>query len=444
MRLLAAALVAVLALSACGEQAAPTGSAAEAPDPAAFCSEHGVAEAVCTRCNPKLIPIFQDKGDWCAEHGFPESFCPTCHPELGGRPAMDLAPGAPPDGTIVQLASRETARVAGIETVPAREETLAGEVLVLGAIAWDGARRAEINARLPGVVREVLVELGGHVEAGSSLVRIGSAEVGTLRAARQAADARIAAARPALERQQALHDRGLGSLRDVQAAQAELTAATAESEAAQAALDVVGLVSESGSDYTLVSPFAGTCVRCNATVGRMVAANDPVCEIVDTRSVWAELEVPEAQLGRVHAGQPVTVTADILGAREFRGTIDHVVPEIEPHTRTVKARVRLDNPDGALRANLFVRARIALGTEEVRVLVPRDAVQHARGEQFVFVELAPDRFEARRASVVGALGDLVALGKGARAGERVATRGSFLLKTEILKGDIGAGCCVEE
>ena len=48
----------------------------------AFCSEHGVAEAVCTKCNPKLAAIFQEKGDWCAEHGFPESFCPICRPEL--------------------------------------------------------------------------------------------------------------------------------------------------------------------------------------------------------------------------------------------------------------------------------------------------------------------------------------------------------------------------
>lgn len=47
----------------------------------AMCSEHGVLEAVCTKCNPALAPIFKAKGDWCEEHGFPESFCPICHPE---------------------------------------------------------------------------------------------------------------------------------------------------------------------------------------------------------------------------------------------------------------------------------------------------------------------------------------------------------------------------
>ncbi len=438
-------ILAALALAACGQEpASPAASAPATPAPDAFCAEHGVMEAVCTKCNSKLVAIFQEKGAWCAEHGFPESFCPTCRPDLGGRPAVDLGPGAPADGTVIQLGSRDTARLAGIETEVAREAPLADEVLVLGAIAWDAARRAEVHARLPGIVREVLVELGARVAAGAPLVRIESGEVMALRSRRQVAEARVAAARPAAERAAALLERGIGSQRDVQEAQFELDAALAERQASQAALDMVGLLAENGNLYTLAAPFAGVCVRRDAAIGRLVGAETLLCEIVDTASVWAVLDVPETELARVRAGQPVFVSAEALGGREFRGTIDHVAPEIDPRSRTVKARVRLDNPDGVLRANLFVRARIVAGTEEVRVLVPRDAVQRARGQEFVFVEVAADRFEARRASVVGHCGDLVALARGARPGDRVATRGSFLLKTEILKGDIGAGCCVEE
>ena len=100
-------LLLTLAATACGWNAAPkaqedksTASAGVAED--AFCSEHGVLEAVCTKCNPALIPVFRAKGDWCEEHQFPESFCPICHPERGGRPAVDVkADGAPADGTRV-------------------------------------------------------------------------------------------------------------------------------------------------------------------------------------------------------------------------------------------------------------------------------------------------------------------------------------------------------
>ena len=78
---------------------------------------------VCTKCNPKLVPVFQAKGDWCAEHGFPESFCPICHPERGGRPGGATCRRAPTTRppTAPRCASRrkETARLAGIQTVKA-------------------------------------------------------------------------------------------------------------------------------------------------------------------------------------------------------------------------------------------------------------------------------------------------------------------------------------
>ena len=76
----------------------PAAAAGAGQDAAAaelvMCREHGVPEAVCTKCNPSLIPVFQAKGDWCEEHGFPESFCPICHPELKiERPARTTREG---------------------------------------------------------------------------------------------------------------------------------------------------------------------------------------------------------------------------------------------------------------------------------------------------------------------------------------------------------------
>src|SRR5262245_19155302 len=106
-------------LGACGQGSPPEKPAPASGPPSsdALCKEHGVLEAVCTKCNPKLVPIFQAKGDWCKEHGFPESICPVCHPERGGRPRTALVKAdGPADGTLVQLATPETARMAGIET----------------------------------------------------------------------------------------------------------------------------------------------------------------------------------------------------------------------------------------------------------------------------------------------------------------------------------------
>ena len=119
-------LVAALLVSGCNEKASPTESAKAEPAAAeegAFCAEHGVLEAVCTKCNPKLIPVFKAKGDWCEEHGFPMSFCPIHHPERAGKPAAEVtgSDGAPPDRTKVRFKTEEAATQAGIATVVAEE-----------------------------------------------------------------------------------------------------------------------------------------------------------------------------------------------------------------------------------------------------------------------------------------------------------------------------------
>jgi cobalt-zinc-cadmium efflux system membrane fusion protein len=85
----------LLALTSCesdrSEPVAPQASAsAVAPG---MCAEHGVPEALCTKCNPALANVFKAKGDWCEEHSFPESFCPICHPNAA-FPDVGAAPPA--------------------------------------------------------------------------------------------------------------------------------------------------------------------------------------------------------------------------------------------------------------------------------------------------------------------------------------------------------------
>jgi cobalt-zinc-cadmium efflux system membrane fusion protein len=108
--------------------------------------------------------------------------------------------------------------------------------------------------------------------------------------------------------------------------------------------------------------------------------------------------------------------------------------------------VALDNPDGMLRGNMFARARIALDAASGNaVIVPRSAVQRTEQAHLVFARLAEDVFEVRRVELGPGDGDFVRVSGRLKPGDEVATEGSFLLKTETLKGSIGAGCCeVEE
>lgn len=439
-------LIAALVLGGCGERAAPASEAPPAKAAAtegALCAEHGVLEAVCTKCNPKLIPVFQAKGDWCAEHGFPMSFCPIHHPERAGRPDTDVkADGAPPHGTKVRFKTKEAAAQAGIATAVAEERPGGARLEAIARIAYDATRRAEVNARAPGVIRALRVDIGAKVAAGAPLAVIDSAQVGEDRSRHDAAEARVAAAEANHQREEELLRRGVSAQRDVEVAKQALEEARAARAAAVSALGVVG-AGGGGSTYTLTTPLAGTVIRRTATIGHMVSVDEALFEIVDTRAMWAELDIPEAQLSRVAPGQRVAITVENLPGRTFEAAIDYIAPEVDPTTRTAKARAALGNPDGALRAHMFARAEIALAQAQPTVMVPAAAVQRAKGVALVFVRLAPDQYEARRVKLGLAQGDAVEIVEGVKAGEAVATRGGFLLKTETLKGAIGAGCCDE-
>jgi cobalt-zinc-cadmium efflux system membrane fusion protein len=440
-------LVAALALSGCKEK-----TSAKTEEPAAnvaakegaFCEEHGVLEAVCTKCNPKLIPVFQAKGDWCEEHGFPMSFCPIHHPERGGKPVAEVADdGAPPAGTKIRFKTKEAAEQAGIATAPAEERPGGARLEAIATIAYDATRRAEVNARAPGVVRSLKVDLGAKVAPGAALAVIESAQVGEDKSRLDAANARVLAAETNHKRESDMFAKGISAKRDVEVAKQALDEAIAARNGASSSLGVVG-ARGGGSTYTLTTPIGGTVVRRNATIGHMVGVENALFEVVDTSAMWAEIDVPEAQLSQVRSGQSVVITVENIPDKTFSGVIDYIAPEVDPTTRTAEARVALANPEGLLRANMFARAEIALANAKPTVMVPQSAIQRAKGVALAFVKLAPDQYETRRVKLGLTQGDMIEVVEGVKPGELVATRGSFLLKTETLKGAIGAGCCEGE
>jgi cobalt-zinc-cadmium efflux system membrane fusion protein len=437
-----------LILAACNTagEPAPTaqnqGNAQPAASKDGLCSEHGVLEAVCTKCNPALAVVFKAKGDWCPEHGFPESFCPICHPERGGRPSVDVeAGGAPADGTKVRFKTKDTARLAGIRVEKVAERASQAEVAATALIVYDAAKVAEVNARSAGVIRTLRADIGASVTAGAPLCTIESAGVGADQSRRLAARSRLRLAEANHERLSSLHEQGIAARKDALLAAQELEAARAELSGAQASLGVIGAVAEGASRYTLTAPIAGVVTQRNATLGRLVDTDKVLFEIVDTSSMWAEVDIPESAVTRVAVGTSVSVSVDGIEGREFTGNLSYVAPAIDPHTRTVKGRVALANPEGLLRGNMFARARIQTSGPTRAVVVPRAAVQRAKDAQLVFVRTAEDVFEARRVAVGPGDERLVEVRGRVVPGDEVATDGSFLLKTETLKGSIGAGCC---
>lgn len=434
----------------CGEHGVPesqclkcnsglTFAAGGAPQGEPWCKEHAAPEAMCTKCKPQLIAKFIEAGDFCREHGYPESVCPYCHPEKVKAAGHSL-PVFPAPGTKIRFATPDTEREAGIATVRAEERSFARTVDVVGQLEFDQNKLARLSARGDATVLEVKVDAGEDVRRGQPLVVLASGSVGGAQSQRVAAEARLESARKALAREESLAERGISSQRDVEQARTEVAAAQAERDSARAELRASGAgEGGEGGRYALATPFDGTVVARNAVAGRAVGEDDVLVEVADVRTLWAILDVPEEQATGIRPGQRVTLRFD--GTAEVRdGRVKRVAPSVDPRTRTVRVRVDLPNPDRVLRAGSFIRATIEVSSPRSALLVPRDAVQRAQEHDLVFVRTAPGQYDPVEVQIGARTREVAEISRGLTPGAEVVTAGAFVLKTEILKDSIGAGC----
>jgi len=549
------------------ERRGPAGEGDQNPtDPDTWCFEHGVPKAVCTRCDPTLIPNFKEAHDWCNEHGVPESQCVQCNPDC--RAKWDaMRPGAPQgDGTrrgstiqiehdgrrhalgdndpLCQIESERIrfrdpsiVRQAGIEVAAVRPRRMTASINVPAEIRFDATRVTRITPRVPGVAREVRAGLGDAVQSGDVLAvfdstalgeaksryierkqdlslaeaehqrvltvyegtqqllsvatasataaeiqgRLEGIAVGESRAKLLRAHAELQLMRANAARQARLAESKANAKKDVEAAEAALAAAEADFLAnreeiafsnererrlaeralrvALAALDaadrelrLLGLTDEQVAEIgreehealarcELRSPVAGRVIECNVAAGEAVELGETLFVVVDASRLWVVAGVYERDLPALREGLPLLFIADGLPGGGFEGRLSWISSQVDDTTRRVPVRGELANPEGLLRAHMFGQARIVLREIEDVLSVPLDAVQTDGCCQLAFVRESDDVFAPRKVRLGASAGGYVEVVKGLREGELIATAGTFLMKTEILKGNIGAGCC---
>lgn len=405
-----------------------------------WCAEHGLPESKCTKCNVELIAKYKLAGDWCGAHGYPESACPICN-----RAAGTPVPSAIEPGTKIRFKSAEIEDAAGIGVAEARSAALGVDVECTARLTFDQNRVADIRAPISGVVQQVLVDLGQRVEKGQALFTLESPRVGELQGQVRAARQRAASAKANFDRQRDLRKSDINSARQLELARHELESADGELHALKSGLRIAGASgNRSQGRYQLRAPKAGSIVRRSATVGTFATEEVSLATIADPSALWAMLEVREVDAAPLRLGQEVVLHVDGLPNQRFVGKITWISSEVDVRTRTVAARAEVPNPEAQLRANQFARATVTVAPVQNAVTVPRGSVQRLGEESVVFVRTDEQTFEPRVVSIGRSTKDLVEVIGPVAAGDQVATEGAFLLKTELSKESIGAGCCEVE
>jgi cobalt-zinc-cadmium efflux system membrane fusion protein len=247
------------------------------------------------------------------------------------------------------------------------------------------------------------------------------------------------------------------------AAKQELEAQTALNQARASLMDAEHKLRNFGFDDTrlaeisktqdtknqmeVLAPIDGSVVVRHAVKGEAVQATSPLFAVADTSRMWLWIDVYESDIAKVAPGQPVSFIisgADPKGeGLAFLGEVTWVGTEVSEKTRTTRIRAELANPRGRLRANQFGQADIQVGAEHKAVIVPKDAVQRKDNVDLVFLpqEEAGVYRPQRVTTKATDRNEFLEVTWGLKPGQKVVTNGAFLLKTEIMKGAIGAGCC---
>ena len=193
---------------------------------------------------------------------------------------------------------------------------------------------------------------------------------------------------------------------------------------------------------TVRAPASGIITERTVNSGAGIEAGRSLFTISNLSSVYVIANVPEAQIGTLRVGTPAEIRSAALGDALMRGSVSYIDPQLDEATRTARARMEVSNPGERLRAGMFVEVGFQTTTGasvEEELVVPTSAIQRIQNKAIVFVlkEDEPGAFEVREIEVGGESDGYVRVLEGLKMGERVVTRGSFTLKTQMQKAEVG-------
>ncbi len=392
--------------------------------------------------------------DWCGVHGIELSRDEECNPVLrrGGTVVTRLRepePGECPNTLVQVTLARGVPEASGVVVHEVRSVAVTEGIRGVGETQWGPGKVARAAPRLSGVVTEVLGTLGQEVQRGDVLARIDAPDLAGAKAACVQAAAVEGLRRATHERIVSLIEKRLATGREEAEARTALEEARLETQKALLRLRTLGFSAEealavgAGSDLSpsmaVTAPMAGTVVAVSAVAGEAAAADGPLFTIAATDRMWVAVDVAESDLTRVAAGQRVVFFPDGIPGRRFAGKVTVIGAEVNDRTRMARVFAEVKNGDGLLKAAMFGSAEILAGDAEPRLVVPKEAVQNDGDCLLVFVTATPGVFQARRVETGAVYAGGYEITRGLVAGERIASAGAYLLKTEAMRGQMGAG-----
>jgi membrane fusion protein (multidrug efflux system) len=316
-----------------------------------------------------------------------------------------------------------------VKVTPVVEESMPSYLTVTGSLVAN--QQSEVAAGASGKVIKTLVERGSVVPRNQLLVQLDSRSL-THQAAEAQANLEVAKRQRGLADSQCARSDKLfkdGALSqddyDKTKANCETARLSADASEARAESALTGL-----SDSQIRAPFAGLVAERYVNLGEYVQPSTKVVRLVDLDPLRLELNVPEASLRLIKEGMTVLFATTIDPSTEHTGTVRFIGPSVRTSSRDLVVEALVPNPGRSLRPGQFVLARLVLG-ETPAASVPRLAL-HSDGQLARVYVVSAGHLEERLVEIGESKGELVAVAKGVKPGERVVTQADGDLRDGLL------------
>ena len=365
------------------------------------------------------------------------------------KPAAEKKEGHEKEEPGVVVLSEEKQKGAGIEVQKIVLESVSAPISATAVIELNADRVSKISPRTSGRIIKLTASLGDRVKAGQPLAYFDSPELGQIWAEYLKAKGRVELTRKNLKREETLFEKKVSPEKDVLKARQELSEAEADINLSKERFRLLGIdisrmeLQRNGkeNDHPLIpisSAISGAVIEKTVSQGEVVGTEKALFTVADLSTLWVVIDIYEKDMQRIKTGMGVKVAVTAFPDRDFRGRISYIGDVVDEKTRTVKARVTVDNSGGLLKPGMFATVTIdAKGSQEERVIaVPQDAVLMDGAARYVFVQTAPDRFKREDIRVGRTFGKRIEVTEGLKEGDAIVTKGSFVLKSELKKEEL--------
>jgi len=320
------------------------------------------------------------------------------------------------------MSSPKMLPVTTVTSAPVKEEDWAPRLSAVGSVS--AAQGAVVSTELGGTVGEIRFENGAQAKKGDVLVRL---DVSQEEALLRSAQAEAELARTDLERARDLVSKKVISKAEIDAAESKFNRLNA----------IVDQMRSNIAKKTIVAPFDGELGIRQVNVGQMINAGQQVIALTSLDRVYVDFALPEQNVSKLTKDLEVSVRADALPGREFKGKLTAINSMVDPITRNVPLQATLENPDHALRPGMFAKVDVMLPETKKTIVIPGSAVSYAPyGDSVFVIEKQKDPKSGRESLVlrqqfvrIGEVrGDFVAVKQGLKPGQEVVGTGVFKLR----------------